>query len=61
MMEIVMKIVMEIVEPEQVVQAETVDESLKTVKMVGTVSKKEYMKEYQRNYRKHKKNITLNL
>ena len=27
-------------------------EELKTVKMVGTVSKKEYMKEYQRNYRK---------
>ena len=36
-------------------------EELKTVKMVGTVSKKEYMKEYQRNYRKQRKDITLNL
>jgi hypothetical protein len=48
-----------VVEP--VEQEEQVEESLKTVKMVGTLSKKEYMKEYQRNYRKHKKNITLNL
>jgi hypothetical protein len=40
---------------------EPVEESLKTVKMVGTVSKKEYMKEYQKKYRKQKKDITLNL
>jgi cell division protein FtsB len=40
---------------------EQVEESLKTVKMVGTVSKKEYMKEYQKKYRKQKKDITLNL
>lgn len=50
-----------VVEPEQVEQVEQAEESLKTVKMVGTVSKKEYMKEYQRNYRKQKKDITLNL
>ena len=48
------------VEEEQVKQVEPVEE-LKTVKMVGTVSKKEYMKEYQRNYRKQRKDITLNL
>jgi hypothetical protein len=46
---------------EPVEQEEQVEESLKTVKMVGTLSKKEYMKEYQRNYRKHKKDITMNL
>lgn len=40
---------------------EPVEESLKTVKMVGTVSKKEYMKEYQKKYRKQRKDITLNL
>lgn len=49
------------VEEEQVKQVEPEEESLKTVKMVGTLSKKEYMKEYQRNYRKQKKDITLNL
>ena len=50
------------VEPvEQEEQEEQVEESLKTVKMVGTLSKKEYMKEYQRNYRKQRKDITLNL
>lgn len=46
---------------EPVEQEEQVEESLKTVKMVGTLSKKEYMKEYQRNYRKQRKDITLNL
>ena len=51
-----------IVEPEeQAKQVEPVEESLKTVKMVGTVSKKEYMKEYQKKYRKQRKDITLNL
>lgn len=53
------KVENKVVEPEEQVEPE--EESLKTVKMVGTVSKKEYMKEYQRNYRKHKKDITLNL
>jgi predicted RNase H-like nuclease (RuvC/YqgF family) len=45
-------------EPESV---EEPVEELKTVKMVGTVSKKEYMKEYQKKYRKQRKDITLNL
>jgi len=56
------KVENKVVEPEE--QAKQVEESveeLKTVKMVGTVSKKEYMKEYQRNYRKQRKDITLNL
>jgi predicted nuclease with TOPRIM domain len=48
-----------VVEP--VEQEKQVEETLKTVKMIGTLSKKEYMKEYQRNYRKHKKDITMNL
>lgn len=55
------KVENKVVEPEEVEQVEQVEESLKTVKMVGTLSKKEYMKEYQRNYRKQRKDITLHL
>jgi hypothetical protein len=56
------KVENKVVEPEeQAKQVEEQVEELKTVKMVGTVSKKEYMKEYQRNYRKQRKDITLNL
>ena len=38
-----------------------VNEDVKTVKTVSGKDRKEYMKEYQRNYRKKQKNITLNL
>jgi hypothetical protein len=55
------KVENKVVEEEQAKQVEPEEESLKTVKMVGTLSKKEYMKEYQRNYRKQRKDITLNL
>lgn len=40
---------------------EPVEESTKTVKMIGTKTKQEYQREYQRNYRKKQKNITMNL
>ena len=36
-------------------------EDTKTVKMIGGKDAKEYMKEYQRTYRKKQKDITLNL
>lgn len=36
-------------------------EDTKTVKMIGGKDAKEYMKEYQRSYRKKQKDITLNL
>ena len=39
----------------------TVKEDVKTVKMIGGKDAKEYMKEYQRNYRKKQKDLTLNL
>lgn len=55
------KVENKVVYPEEQSNPEEPEESLKTVKMVGTLSKKEYMKEYQRNYRKQKKDITLNL
>jgi len=48
-------------EENKVIEPVEPEESLKTVKMVGTVSKKEYMKEYQKKYRKQRKDITLNL
>jgi hypothetical protein len=35
-------------------------EEMKTIKMIGGKDAKEYMKEYQRNYRKKQKNIVLN-
>jgi hypothetical protein len=38
----------------------TTEEDTKTVKMIGGKDAKEYMKEYQRSYRKKQKNITLN-
>lgn len=41
-------------------EANTVQEDTKTVKMIGGKDAKEYMKEYQRTYRKKQKNITLN-
>ena len=40
--------------------ASTTQEETKTVKMIGGKNAKEYMKEYQRNYRKKQKNIVLN-
>jgi trans-2-enoyl-CoA reductase len=39
----------------------TTQEDTKTVKMIGGKDAKEYMKEYQRSYRKKQKDITLNL
>jgi len=36
------------------------EEDAKTVKMIGGKDAKEYMKEYQRSYRKKQKNIVLN-
>lgn len=39
----------------------TTQEETKNVKLIGGKDKKEYMKEYQRNYRKKQKDITLNL
>jgi regulator of replication initiation timing len=38
-----------------------VEESTKTVKMIGTKTKQEYQREYQRAYRKKKKSITVNM
>lgn len=38
----------------------TTKEDTKTVKMIGGKDAKEYMKEYQRSYRKKQKNIILN-
>ena len=38
----------------------TIDEDIKPVKMIGGKEAKEYMKEYQRTYRKKQKNIILN-
>jgi hypothetical protein len=39
----------------------TTKEDVKSVKMIGGKDAKEYMKEYQRTYRKKQKDITLNL
>ena len=38
-----------------------INDDVKTVKTVSGKDRKEYMKEYQRNYRKKQKNIALNL
>jgi FKBP-type peptidyl-prolyl cis-trans isomerase len=38
-----------------------INEDVKTIKTVSGKDRKEYMKEYQRNYRKKQKNIALNL
>ena len=38
----------------------TTEEDTKTVKMIGGKDAKEYMKEYQRTYRKKQKNIAMN-
>jgi len=37
-----------------------VEESTKTIKMVGSKTKQEYQREYQRAYRKKQKSITMN-
>jgi hypothetical protein len=39
----------------------TIEEDIKPVKMIGGKDVKEYMKDYQRSYRKKQKNIILNL
>ena len=39
----------------------TTQEDTKSIKMIGGKDAKEYMKDYQRTYRKKQKNITLNL
>lgn len=47
--------------PEVKEKPTTVQEDTKTVKMIGGKDAKEYMKDYQRTYRKKQKDITLNL